>query len=116
MALVSVDLPFARQQMERREPQVGKTIHRPAVAAIGSNVVLGLNKSLLMEFQQLFRLRRTAQRVDGRAQSLHSRGPRRRVLPPQQLLGLGGPRHQLAVEAEPVALELLPPARSFDSA
>ena len=40
MGPVNVDLPFRRQEMKRREFEIADRIYSPAVAAIGSHVVV----------------------------------------------------------------------------
>ena len=91
---------------------------RPAVAPVGVDVTLGrASGALAVALEQ--RAQRPAPRAAGRARARRTasgerRARRRRptggVLAAEQLLRLRRPGHQLAVEADPVGLELLPEA------
>ena len=107
---------LGRQQVERRELQVGERLDRPAVVAVGGDVRARpcLARSRIALEQRRRRRRRApppapAPRRPRRSAAGRGRADRR-VLLPQQLLRLGRPRHQLAVEADPVGLELVPEA------
>src|SRR5262245_5116422 len=114
MIAVDVDASVARQAMERRQPDVVERRDRPRVAAIRVRERLHGDRTLLRPREQVADVetarRRRFERRDRRRESRPTRRTDRRVLRAYQLLRLRRPGHQLAVEADPVALELLPDA------
>ncbi len=109
---LSVHGALAGQQVKRRQPQLGQALHRPAVVAIGC-------QRSRWPWSRARRTSRAApphRRRAALASSAASAGPKlaarggadRRVLVAQQLLGLGAPGHQLAVQQQPVAVQFVP--------
>src|SRR6266542_2999573 len=112
VVLVDVDAALACEQVEGGELEVVDRAHRPAVAPVGVHEVGGGVGAGAGAFEQGAELAvdppaRGVERGDGLAQAEAGRRSDGRVLPAQQLLGLGRPGHQLAVEQEPIGLEPL---------
>ena len=107
-----MNLALARQQVERRQLDIGEGRYRPAVPAI----------SVAVEFckvQPLFDALHGPTDVDAPSRCLFKEcfRPReagtgcranRRILPAKQLLRLDRPRHQLAIQHCPVGTQFFP--------
>src|SRR5260370_40994476 len=112
MVLPGVHLALGGEQVERRHPQIVDGADLPAIPSILIDVLFRQNQSLTRLHQKRPRIDavcgRTLQSVD----DLRERGTRCRadgsVLRAQQLLRLGRPGHQLAIEAHPVRCQLVP--------
>src|SRR3954451_2021765 len=100
--------------MERGELQVIYRVHRPAVTLICVNIlvyhfstctILREQTLYLLAWGVLLCLFEKRYRVPQRGAGCYAN---RSVLVSQKLLGLSGPGHQLAVQAHPICIELLP--------
>ena len=108
MRLVNVNSAFRGEQVEWRQPIVSQRVYWPAVAPVGRAILLHSGQTPLVgRFQ--FRSRRTLpdclHHGRKRPNSSHAHGS---VLSLDQLPGLRRPRHQFAIQTEPVGLELFP--------
>ena len=92
-------------------------LHRPAILPVGGDEppdlllpvpVSGLDLDELVPLLALQPPGGPPQGGDGPRQRGRPGGPDRRILAPQEFLGLGRPRHQLAVQAGPTRLEPAP--------
>jgi hypothetical protein len=126
---IEVQPALGGQQEERGELQVGERLDRPTVLPVGGHEAPGVGE-LLAEAggQTTWRAGSVSdRRLPLRSLTLPARqhpgdfnerracgAPRGGVLPAQQFLRLRGPRHQLAVEREPVGVELRPPVAFRD--
>ena len=106
--------PFGGEHLERREREAVEPVDRPAVAAVRVDEPLGHRRAVRRRAAasgarvvDASGRRRRARRARPRKRRGRGRADRR-VLRAQQLLGLGRPRQQLAVEHEPVGRELVP--------
>src|SRR5947207_2465526 len=100
--------------MERRELQVTYRAHLPAVATVGSDVLVRHRQAaveLRLETRDVLPARGyLRQRLPRFGEGGARRGADRRILLQDERLRLRRPGHQLAVEADPVRAELLPEA------
>jgi hypothetical protein len=107
-----VNRPFARQKVEGGEFEVVEGTNRPAILAIRLNVTINSRQPIIDSLGELFKTVDTPLRPK---EDLLLSGKRPyggisdwRVLLLQKVLCLVRPRHQLAIEAYPIGLELLP--------
>src|SRR6185437_13768537 len=104
------------EKMERREPKICERVYRPAVLSVGIDVSLSCFAALSVAFEKrsrLWNLLRLAQRPDRGWQCRSRCRAGWCVLLAQQLLRFRGPRHEFAIEADPVCFERLPNSGSF---
>jgi len=110
--LVGVDGSLARQQVERGQLQVGQRFDRPAVAAVGVDIATRHVGAVAIALQERCHLRAAlcslGQGVHCLRQHHTGRRADRGILPAQEVLGLGRPGQQFAVQADPVCRQLSP--------
>jgi hypothetical protein len=97
---------------ERGKLEIGERSNRPAVPAIGIHLLFRYIPPSAVPVEQWLGLGLPpgckSERTNCLRESGTSRSASRCVLLPQKLLRLGRPRHQFAIQAEPIRSEFIP--------
>lgn len=110
-----VDRAFGGEQVERRDAQIRERIDRPDVSPVRGDIGVELLLPRAGRGEQGSGLLRQAggrpfERRGRMGERRASRGADRRVLLPQKIERLGRPGHQLGIQHQPVAAQLVPEA------
>src|SRR5687768_13067347 len=115
VVLVGMHPLLAGQEVKRSQSEVEHGLHRPAVAAVGGEVVADHGAAASGALQEGAHgltartgCRSTLQELLGGSEGRDGGAADGGILPAQEVLCLGGPGHELAIEAKPVGSELFP--------